>query len=729
MKKATRMTLLFIVAMVITGCLRRDYLARGRRAMAAGDYRTAEIYFKKAIQKEPHSSSAYFELGSVYLRQQDYRFSFAAFSRATELDPRNSAARVEAGKILLLAHRAVQAEHQAREALRYHPHLLPASLLLGEALTIENHPDAARATLEEALREHPKSSEGYLALAALESREQNSRKSLDDYDRAIAADPHNPRAYIAKSVYLLGRGENNKAVGVLRRGLEVNPSSSDLKTTLGEVLLRVGQTNDGIALLRSVSASNPGNTMARAQLAIAEIDTNQLAAAATDIEKLQDEGAGSQPLVLYARARLLLAKKKIADAQHLLVELTAMAPKFAPGFFYLGTAYLASGDLQKGKDQLETAAKLAPNPQTYALLGSIELKQGYYPAALEDAERSLRYAPNNPSALMLKGDALLGAGHAQEAKEVYQQLATLAPKNSVVHARLAALAVRQKDFSTAAQEFEAALSRDPGQANLLNGLAVVLFKTRGQQAALERIRKQIQLQPNNAGFHAILAMFLINAHQPDAAAAELKTAIEKAPDQPGLYFLLARLYQSQHKTAQAENELKVALAKKPNYGPNLMLLGAIADQEGHFDEAIGYYQKLVSVAPNFGSAANNLAYDYLRQNQNLDQALDLAQRARQLMPHDPRVADTLGEAFLKRGLPANAVPLFRESVQANAKDPYPHYHLGFALLAMKQNSEASQELNTALKLAPNADEANQARAALAQLAKDEARRPAVQPSP
>jgi Flp pilus assembly protein TadD len=70
---------------------------------------------------------------------------------------------------------------------------------------------------------------------------------------------------------------------------------------------------------------------------------------------------------------------------------------------------------------------------------------------------------------------------------------------------------------------------------------------------------------------------------------------------------------------------------------------------------------------------------------------------------------------LKRGLPDNAVPLFRESIQANNNSASAHYHLGFALLALNQRDEASRELATALKLAPTAQDAVRAREQLARL--------------
>ncbi|MBV8771527.1 MAG: tetratricopeptide repeat protein [Deltaproteobacteria bacterium] len=717
MKKLTRTSVLFIVAMIATGCLRRDYIARGEQAMAAEDYKTAEIYFRKAIQKAPRSDRAFYALGTAYLKDQDYNFAYQSFARAAELNPRNGQATVEAGKILLLANQPIRAEQQARQALQYEPHLLPAALLLGEALVAQDKTEAARTTLEQAVREQPKSSEAYLALAALESHNRNSDQTLANFNTAIASDPHNPDSYVAKAQYLRSIGKLKDAILVLRRGLQSNPSSVVLKLLLADALLDDRQSVEAMTLLRSIKETGPPGTLAHARLAIAEVESNQLDAASAEISNLVDRGAGSTPDVMYARARLLLAQKKMAEAEHVLVDLTDVAPKFAPGFYYLGAAYAASNDLSKARQQLETAIKLAPNSEMYRVLAAVDLKQGYYPGALEAVNHALQYSPDNIQALLLKGDALAEEGQYQQAEQAFRQVTKLAPQNSVAHKRLGQVAVKRNDLVSAANEFEAALRLDPKQSVLLNDLALVLLKTKGKVAAEDRIRQQIKKQPENADFHALLAVFLMNDHQLDQASAELKSALKNDPDEPNLYFMLARVYQTQGNTGQADVELKASLAHRSNFGPALQMLGAMANREGRLDEAIGYYQRLVAAAPNSAIAANNLAYEYLRANRNLDQALELAQRARQLSPHDPHVADTLGEVMLARGLPENAMQLFRESVQADASAPSPHYHLGFALLALKQRSEAGAELSTALKLAPDAPEAGEAREDLAQLAK------------
>ena len=57
------------------------------------------------------------------------------------------------------------------------------------------------------------------------------------------------------------------------------------------------------------------------------------------------------------------------------------------------------------------------------------------------------------------------------------------------------------------------------------------------------------------------------------------------------------------------------------------------------------YQKVLEIDKSFAPAANNLAWNYAESNSNLDTAFNLAQKARDLRPNDPAIADTLGPAL------------------------------------------------------------------------------------
>ncbi|MBV8360479.1 MAG: hypothetical protein JO189_21480 [Deltaproteobacteria bacterium] len=116
MKEMRCVALLFVIATVAIGYLRQDYIARGEQALKAENYRTAEIYFRKAIERAPHSDRSYYDLGIACLKRGDLTLSYMAFLRAAELNPGNVAARVEAGDLLFRADQAAKAEREARDA-------------------------------------------------------------------------------------------------------------------------------------------------------------------------------------------------------------------------------------------------------------------------------------------------------------------------------------------------------------------------------------------------------------------------------------------------------------------------------------------------------------------------------------------------------------------------------------------------------------------------------------
>jgi tetratricopeptide (TPR) repeat protein len=116
------------------------------------------------------------------------------------------------------------------------------------------------------------------------------------------------------------------------------------------------------------------------------------------------------------------------------------------------------------------------------------------------------------------------------------------------------------------------------------------------------------------------------------------------------------------------------------------------------------YETVLRLDQDQPGAKNNLAW-LLADNANatpadLDRALQLAQDAKNAMPNDPSVADTLGWVMYKKGIPSAAIALFRESI-----DGYPEghplrgtvrYHLAAAYEKNGERDRAVQELKRAL---------------------------------
>src|SRR5262249_2518764 len=133
----------------------------------------------------------------------------------------------------------------------------------------------------------------------------------------------------------------------------------------------------------------------------------------------------------------------------------------------------------------------------------------------------------------------------------------------------------------------------------------------------------------------------------------------------------------------------------------------------HFPEARDGYEKLISAAPNFAPALNNLAFIYAEKLGQPDKAYDLARRAREAAPADPHIADTLGWIMFKKGDYRNALPLLNESAAKLADQPSIQYHLSMVNYMLGNEDASRSALQKALQATGDFSEKDEARQRLA----------------
>jgi len=79
-------------------------------------------------------------------------------------------------------------------------------------------------------------------------------------------------------------------------------------------------------------------------------------------------------------------------------------------------------------------------------------------------------------------------------------------------------------------------------------------------------------------------------------------------------------------------------------------LALVLDAAQRWSEAMRVYEAAIKLAPSDAVSLNNDAFLIAEHGGDLDQALTRAQRATQLLPNYPEVADTLGWIYLKKNL-------------------------------------------------------------------------------
>ena len=150
--------------------------------------------------------------------------------------------------------------------------------------------------------------------------------------------------------------------------------------------------------------------------------------------------------------------------------------------------------------------------------------------------------------------------------------------------------------------------------------------------------------------------------------------------------------------------------------PALMQLAMLQEQKKDFPAARDAYEKLLTIAPRFPSALNNLAVLYSEHLGELDKAYDLAKRANEAAPNEPHLADTLGWILFKKGDYSNALRLLQGSASKLPDHPEIQFHAGMANYMMGEEGPARLALQKAVNASadfPGKDEARQRLALLA----------------
>ena len=171
-----------------------------------------------------------------------------------------------------------------------------------------------------------------------------------------------------------------------------------------------------------------------------------------------------------------------------------------------------------------------------------------------------------------------------------------------------------------------------------------------------------------------------------------------------VYLRIGETYRRKGDLGNAAGALQKAREILPDNTVVLTTLALTLDTAGRKQEARMVYEQTIKLEPGNGVALNNLAFLMAESGGDLDQALTLAQRAKQILPSLYEVSDTLGWIYLKKNLSDNAIEIFRDLVAKQPNHSTYRYHLGMALSQKGDKPKALKELQDALKSNPPKDE-------------------------
>jgi tetratricopeptide (TPR) repeat protein len=201
----------------------------------------------------------------------------------------------------------------------------------------------------------------------------------------------------------------------------------------------------------------------------------------------------------------------------------------------------------------------------------------------------------------------------------------------------------------------------------------------------------------------------------EEAKQAFELAIRSNPKFTQPYLSLARIYNRENNSEKELETYKNLLVQRPDQIEPHFQLGVFYEKNGENDLAKAQYEKVLELNPEYVPALNNLAFFYAEQNIEMNRALDMARKAKELSGEIPAIMDTLGWIYYKKELYDSAIQEFTNCVEKEPKNPIFNFHLGLAYNKKWDYMNAKKHLKKALELNKDFKGADEARKILEQI--------------
>lgn len=707
--------------LILGGCdreapaVKRDRLMKEAAEFVKADkLEEARLKLQSAIDADPKSAQAHYEFAEVLLKQKKIGPAVENYRSAINLDPKHRDARYHLAAILVGAQEWEQAEDHIKKLMEFAPEdaevlVLKANL---EASSPRKNIAEAKQILQGVLAKDERNGAALASLGGLSLMEGKLAEAEAQFTKALAISPNNAPVQMVLADLYARQGRLDEAQSVVEGLVKENPKNSSLRFGFGEFLLKRGAGDKALAQYEEILKNDPIRHDARDRLYDMYVTRGEEA----KVRKLVDDLARAlpdNPGVSYFRGRQKEQVGQLKEALDLYLKAVQGIPGFAPAFRRAGLLELQLGDERTGLEHLNQAVTIDPGDVGARLaLARIALAKRETAQASEHVTQVLQRFPQQLGANVLRADIALIDGKIEEARKVYQFLIDNFPKVSLGYLKLGLLEERAKNPERALELYGKALAFDTNVLIPLQRYVVLYNAKNGIEKTLAEMNRLLaESKQSKPEYKLVLGtLSLGNRNDPNRktkARTLLNEAVEERPTLVAGYFALAALDSEAGNLDDAAANYEKLITKNPKHIPSLMLLALTRERQGKFDKAAESYRKALELDPRFGPAANNLAWllaDKL--NGDLDEALKLAEAAKQVIPNDPSVADTLGWVHFKRGTPRAALPFLEEAVELERKagneTPNPEIiaHLAEVKIAVGEKEQAKQLITEALQSIP-----------------------------
>lgn len=608
-----------------------EYLQEAAKFTASGNNDAAVVSLKNAVQQDPRSSTARFELGKVYLTIKNFESAEKELTRARELGYKESevvvllaqalqrtganvelsslafgdagltsAEQMEVGfrkvQSLIQLEQTAEANKLIRQLLDLDTNNVYKGLVEGFRLVLdEKFPEALEKVV--AMHERAPLNRDVIQLTArLHMLNGNAEEAASLYEDYIKVAPDDLQSKFSLANMLVEQKQSARAEVYIDELLALTENNAYLNQLKG--IVRAADNDFKNAKLYSERAISFGRSDPALRLiaGFASYQLEEFEAAVGHLSFIASLLPDNHPgLRILAAAQL--QSNMGDDAGEVLSRVNNTTTDDASLFSRAGYELIKSGNTDAAKEIIEQAEKISETSDDLTRLGVLKLSINDV-EGLVDLESAVDKAPESVTAKTTLASAYLGTKQLDKAMELAKQWQKDDPQALEGLLLEAEVLQRQERYAEASVVITKALQLDSD--DIPARLAAIRLDLREQKldAALAKTESLLEKHPSNLPALASYFALKNDAKNPGPAIDRIRTAVRNNPNDANLGLLLARISLAENKPADALDALKNIKPNRQAAPSFWQIKGVALLRNNQRDEALKHYEDWAKFYPN-----------------------------------------------------------------------------------------------------------------------------------
>lgn len=585
--KVLKLSLISLSLSLLLGCGPKtadEHIIEAQQYISEGNKNAAIVALKNAVQVEPKSSQARFELGKVYLEAKQYENAEKELNRAFEygFDP---------AKVLPLLTRAYQ-KTGAYSALSKVEHK-QAGLTAGERAEIGYFKvlslvrlgkiDEARVLIDELAEIETNSVYKGLTLNYVDILDKNYASALEALLVLQAQAPQDAEILKLLAQVHLALNKPQAAAEIFSNYAQLYPEDSQITFVLAKLLVDLGRLDEAEPYIDSLLKINDKNPLLNqlksaikasqqdyaAALKFAEVailngsvDPSVRLVAGYAAYKVADYASANRQLSFIVGAlpdnhpalRMLAASQLqiglTNEAGEVLDRIDDLSKADAPLLSKASYQLMKEGYVKDARQLVEKSTDLSETAEDLTRLGLLQLSLNNLDGIV-NLEEAVEKSPELASAQVTLATAYVATGQYDKALELAAHWKVNTPNDIKPYMIKGQIHIKRKEYELAQKEYEEAIALDAKALQVQMALINLYMMQNKEQLAAEKLNVLLKQAPDYLPALAANYLFLTRSGQAAQGLQKIKELVAKKPQDVDARLLLARVYVAEQKYAES----------------------------------------------------------------------------------------------------------------------------------------------------------------------------------